>query len=76
MAISSTEPRPARLDPQQWSNPYSVPEAVEGFKRAAATHGWSVPAGLGAPYASAEDHTDRQNRQTGQRPILMVQDVL
>lgn len=23
-----------------WNQPYTVPEAVAGFKRAAATHGW------------------------------------
>lgn len=46
MAISNLEPRPARLDTTSWSQPYSMAEAIEGFKRAASTHGWSVPADL------------------------------
>ncbi|GAA6060017.1 hypothetical protein JCM10212_001175 [Sporobolomyces blumeae] len=46
MAMSNLEPRPARLDPSQWNSPYSMEEAIAGFKRAAATHGWKVPAEL------------------------------
>ena len=45
MAMSNLDPRPARLD-AQWQQPYSMPEAIEGFKRAAAAHGWAVPADL------------------------------
>jgi len=47
MAISNLEPRPARLwlEQGQWKNKYGVHEALEGFKRAAATHGWTVPKG-------------------------------
>ncbi|KAK4053896.1 hypothetical protein OIO90_003733 [Microbotryomycetes sp. JL221] len=41
LAISNLDPRPARLDPRSWNTPYSMSEAIEGFKRAAATHGWS-----------------------------------
>ncbi|GAA5978067.1 hypothetical protein JCM5350_007386 [Sporobolomyces pararoseus] len=48
MAISNLEPRPARLDPGNWNIPYSMEEAVAGFKRAAATHNWTVPAELEA----------------------------
>ncbi|KAK4700785.1 ubiquitin-conjugating enzyme E2 Q, partial [Phenoliferia sp. Uapishka_3] len=43
MAISNTEPRPARLDPQHWELAYTMSEAVAGFERAAATHNWIVP---------------------------------
>ncbi|GAA5983163.1 hypothetical protein JCM10908_000179 [Rhodotorula pacifica] len=43
MAMSNLEPRPARLDPSTWNSPYSMQEAIEGFKRAANTHGWTVP---------------------------------
>ncbi|GAA5925491.1 uncharacterized protein JCM15063_005038 [Sporobolomyces koalae] len=42
MAISNLDPRPARLA-SNWNEPYSIEEAVVGFKRAAATHGWKVP---------------------------------
>ena len=48
MAMSNLEPRPARLDPQSWNVPYEMVEAVAGFKRAAATHGWKVPEELEA----------------------------
>lgn len=46
MAISSTEPRPARLaSGSDWKRAYSTQEALDGFNRAAATHGWRVPEG-------------------------------
>ncbi|KAE9407147.1 hypothetical protein BT96DRAFT_1014269 [Gymnopus androsaceus JB14] len=45
LAISNLEPRPARLAPN-WSMPYSVHEALEGYKRAANTHNWQIPKGL------------------------------
>ncbi|TFK51185.1 hypothetical protein OE88DRAFT_1658981 [Heliocybe sulcata] len=45
MAISNLDPRPARLD-QHWDRPYGVQEALEGYKRAATTHGWKIPTGL------------------------------
>ncbi|KAM0753059.1 hypothetical protein T439DRAFT_323673 [Meredithblackwellia eburnea MCA 4105] len=48
MAISSTEPKPARLDPNGWKAPYTMSEAVAGFQRAAAAHGWIVPPELAA----------------------------
>jgi ubiquitin-conjugating enzyme E2 Q len=44
LAISNLDPRPARLDPHRWNEPYTMSEAIEGFKRAASTHGWKVPA--------------------------------
>ncbi|CAK5263224.1 unnamed protein product [Mycena citricolor] len=45
LAISNLDPRPARLAPN-WKLAYSPSEALAGFKRAAATHGWTLPAGL------------------------------
>ncbi|TEB26206.1 hypothetical protein FA13DRAFT_1795840 [Coprinellus micaceus] len=45
LAISNLEPRPARLS-SQWRTPYTVSESLAGFKRAAATHNWTVPEGL------------------------------
>lgn len=45
MAISSTEPFPARLEV---TNPhdYSVREAADAFIRACKMHGWEVPRGF------------------------------
>lgn len=48
MAMSNLEPRPARLDPRNWNAPYSMDEAIAGFRRAASTHGWKVPDELDA----------------------------
>ncbi|KAJ4479081.1 hypothetical protein J3R30DRAFT_3473939 [Lentinula aciculospora] len=45
LAISNLDPRPARLA-ENWHIPYGVMEALEGYKRAAATHQWIIPAGL------------------------------
>lgn len=45
LAISNLDPRPARLA-HQWSSPYSMHEAIDGYKRAAAVHGWQIPATL------------------------------
>ncbi|KAF8078632.1 hypothetical protein FPV67DRAFT_1604087 [Lyophyllum atratum] len=45
LAISNLDPRPARLSPD-FERPYSVQEALVGYKRAAATHGWQVPVGI------------------------------
>lgn len=45
LAVSSLDPRPARLA-QNWNVPYEVNEALEGYKRAARTHNWTVPAGV------------------------------
>ncbi|KAI0668099.1 hypothetical protein C8Q78DRAFT_1099205 [Trametes maxima] len=41
LAISNLEPRPARLA-KNWDAPYGMYEALEGYKRAATTHGWKV----------------------------------
>ncbi|KAJ6632300.1 hypothetical protein B0H10DRAFT_1865630 [Mycena sp. CBHHK59/15] len=45
LAISNLDPKPARLA-ENWNLPYGVSEALTGFKRAAATHGWKVPDGI------------------------------
>ncbi|KAJ6489722.1 hypothetical protein DFH09DRAFT_1377449 [Mycena vulgaris] len=45
LAISNLDPKPARLA-ANWQQPYAVSEALAGFKRAAATHGWTVPDGI------------------------------
>ena len=42
LALSSTEPRPARLENGNVRD-YGVHEAVEAYKRACAMHGWEVP---------------------------------
>ncbi len=41
LAISNLDPRPARLA-KDWQREYQVYEALEGYKRAAAAHGWQV----------------------------------
>ncbi|GAA6050356.1 hypothetical protein JCM3770_002979 [Rhodotorula araucariae] len=46
MAMSNLDPQPARLDNKYWNLPYSMEEAIAGFRRAAAAHGWQVPAEL------------------------------
>ncbi|RDB28698.1 hypothetical protein Hypma_015532 [Hypsizygus marmoreus] len=45
LAISNLDPRPARLS-SDFDRPYGVHEALEGYKRAAATHGWQIPVGI------------------------------
>lgn len=45
MAISSTDPKPARLEIGSRSD-YGVGEAVEAYIRACTIHGWTVPAGF------------------------------
>ncbi|KAI0750412.1 hypothetical protein C8Q74DRAFT_1309949 [Fomes fomentarius] len=42
LAISNLDPKPARLSPN-WDSPYGMQEALEGYKRAANTHGWKIP---------------------------------
>ncbi|KAF7341925.1 UBIQUITIN-CONJUGAT-2 domain-containing protein [Mycena sanguinolenta] len=42
LAISNLDPRPARLA-GNWNPPYPVAESLASFKRAAATHGRTVP---------------------------------
>ncbi|KUJ15334.1 uncharacterized protein LY89DRAFT_783500 [Mollisia scopiformis] len=45
MAISSTDPKPARLESQNHGKQrdYGTGEAIEAFKRACHTHGWTIP---------------------------------
>ncbi|GIC90535.1 putative ubiquitin conjugating enzyme [Aspergillus udagawae] len=43
MAITNTEPRPARLALNRSRRDYSVGEAVEAYKRACLAHGWQIP---------------------------------
>lgn len=43
MAITNTEPQPARLEPRTRQQEYSVGEAVEAYKRVCYVHGWRVP---------------------------------
>ncbi|KZT05739.1 uncharacterized protein LAESUDRAFT_726677 [Laetiporus sulphureus 93-53] len=45
LAISNLDPRPARLA-SNWDQAYNMNEALEGYKRAANTHGWKIPQGL------------------------------
>lgn len=45
MAITSLDPRPARLERAR-RHDYVVGEAVDAYIRACAVHGWSVPAGF------------------------------
>ncbi|GJC85731.1 ubiquitin-conjugating enzyme E2Q-like protein CG4502 [Colletotrichum liriopes] len=48
LAMCNLEPFPARLmgNTTGYSNDYGVYEAIEAYKRAAATHGWKVPPDL------------------------------
>jgi ubiquitin-conjugating enzyme E2 Q len=45
MAISSLDPKPARLAPGGPSD-YGVGEAVEAYRRACNVHGWTIPPGF------------------------------
>lgn len=45
MAMSSLDPKPARLQPGGPMD-YGVGEAVDAYMRACAVHGWTVPAGF------------------------------
>ncbi|KAF7436633.1 hypothetical protein PC9H_003466 [Pleurotus ostreatus] len=45
LAISNLEPFPAKLA-RDWDRPYGILEALDGYKRAALTHGWKIPKGL------------------------------
>ncbi|KAI2694673.1 hypothetical protein CBS147332_9602 [Penicillium roqueforti] len=42
MAITSTDPRPARLDIHSAKTDYSVGEAVDAYRRVALAHGWQI----------------------------------
>ncbi|KAI8817525.1 uncharacterized protein EV422DRAFT_604123 [Fimicolochytrium jonesii] len=45
LALNSTEPRPARLDPRRWNMGYTAQEAMSAYIRVARDHGWRVPTG-------------------------------
>lgn len=45
MAMSSLEPKPARLDSYGRAD-YGVGEAVDAYIRACNVHGWTVPPGF------------------------------
>ena len=51
-AISSTDPKPARLEPGPVRD-YGQGEAVEAYVRACHTHGWQVPPDFRGNYAAA-----------------------
>ncbi|KAJ5971050.1 Ubiquitin-conjugating enzyme E2 [Penicillium vulpinum] len=42
MALTNTDPRPARLNLHSANTDYSVGEAVEAYRRVAKTHGWKI----------------------------------
>jgi ubiquitin-conjugating enzyme E2 Q len=44
--IMDPDPRPARLETHRHQQDYGIGEAVEGYIRACATHGWRVPVGF------------------------------
>ena len=50
LAMSSTDPKPARLDPGPMRD-YGVGEAVEAFIRACHAHGWEIPADFKSNYS-------------------------
>ena len=43
LALSSIEPKPARLDGSNWDKPYSLNEAISSYIRVANDHKWTVP---------------------------------
>ncbi len=43
LALCSLDPRPARLETGAPLGDYAIGEAVDSYRRAAATHGWKVP---------------------------------
>ena len=50
MALSNTDPFPARLDPNRWNEDYNEAEAMSAFKRVAQQHGWKVPPLFGSTF--------------------------
>ncbi|KFA78929.1 hypothetical protein S40288_00592 [Stachybotrys chartarum IBT 40288] len=47
LQLCSLDP-PARLDGHRHSQSYSIGEALDGYRRSAAAHGWKMPAGIEA----------------------------
>ncbi|KAL8801628.1 MAG: hypothetical protein Q9182_004313 [Xanthomendoza sp. 2 TL-2023] len=58
LAMSSTDPQPARLEPGKVRD-YEVGEAIEAYIRACHSHGWAIPPDFRASYTPAVDGTDR-----------------
>jgi len=58
LAISSTDPKPARLEPGPVRD-YGIGEAVDAFVRACAAHGWTVPKDFHAFSSSARSSSSR-----------------
>ncbi|KAL8893377.1 MAG: hypothetical protein Q9192_005330 [Flavoplaca navasiana] len=58
LALSSTDPKPARLEPGKVRD-YDVGEAIEAYIRACLTHGWTVPPDFRSSYALADNHSNR-----------------
>jgi ubiquitin-conjugating enzyme E2 Q len=46
MAMSSTDPNPARLEDRRYGEEYGVGEAIEAYIRACERHQWKIPAGF------------------------------
>ncbi|KAK8078443.1 hypothetical protein PG996_004613 [Apiospora saccharicola] len=68
MAITNTEPKPARLE--NTAKPvgrasrhrdYGINEAFDAYKRAAYTHGWNIPSDLHQAATEMRDETAAQN---------------
>ena len=59
LALSSTEPKPARLVLSSRGD-YGVGEAMEAYRRACMTHGWQVPPEFANPAFAAAGTTDRR----------------
>ena len=66
LAISSTDPKPARLIPGPVSS-YQVGEAVEAYIRACNAHGWEIPADFRSNYSGS---TADGNHFTNSVPTL------
>ncbi|KAI4223057.1 MAG: hypothetical protein L6R36_005687 [Xanthoria steineri] len=58
LAMSSTDPKPARLEPGKVRD-YGVGEAIEAYIRACNAHGWTVPPDFQSNYAVADNRYDR-----------------
>lgn len=43
VALTSTDPRPARLESRACQRDYHVGEAIQAYKRACIMHGWPIP---------------------------------
>lgn len=48
LAITSTDPQPARLDKGLHSRDYGVGEAIQAYRRACMQHHWKIPKDIDA----------------------------